>query len=58
MIKKGPDFSGPFFTLNYFFLKPVGQEGFNPLTFLVVLPLTQVIVTFLGAGLALAVEPA
>ncbi|MEN9736182.1 MAG: hypothetical protein RL129_892 [Actinomycetota bacterium] len=27
----------------FFFVKPFGQAGFNPTTFLVVLPLTQVI---------------
>ena len=34
---------------NYFFLYPVGQSGFTPVTFLMVFPFTQVIVVFAGA---------
>jgi hypothetical protein len=33
----------------YFFLYPEGHFGFTAVTFLVVLPLTQVIVVFFGA---------
>ncbi len=36
---------------DYFFLKPAGHFGFTAVTFLLVLPLTQVIVTALAAGL-------
>jgi hypothetical protein len=36
----------------YFFLKPAGHFGFTAVTFLLVLPLTQVIVTAFATGLA------
>ena len=43
-------------TYAYFFLKPAGQTGFAPVTFLLVLPFTQVIVMALvAAGFAGAV---
>jgi hypothetical protein len=45
-----------FFSYPYFFLYPDGHFGFTAVTFLVVLPLTQVIEVFLAAtGLADAV---
>ena len=40
---------------DYFFLYPVGQTGFDPATFLIVLPFTQVIVVdFFEIGLVAA----
>jgi uncharacterized membrane protein len=44
-------FYAPF---SYFFLKPVGHLGGVPVTFLVVLPFTQVIVDFFGATVFVA----
>jgi hypothetical protein len=37
----------------YFFLYPAGHFGFTAVTFFIVLPLRQVIVIFLGAGVLL-----
>jgi hypothetical protein len=38
--------------ISYFFLKPAGHFGFTAVTFLLVFPLTQVIVAVFTAGLA------
>jgi hypothetical protein len=55
--KKSPSANpeGLFFILNYFFLYPFGHTGFTAVTFLLILPLTQVIVDFFAEGAAVAV---